>query len=539
MTPSEDIVTTGTALPRTERWHGLVLVALRHERLLFWVPAGLCLAVLFVSFVFDPVVNYLDWRDYWVHAAVLHEWAADPLLAPHNPHYVSDAPSREYTPWSLIFVLLMRATGVSQFAALQVAACLGSLLMYLGIYRFFTTFFGTRVAAALGLIAAFFLWGNVWEFVGFFNYRSQLYNNYYPAAAAIGMVLLLWTLILHALRNPRPWHAIAIAGLFAFLMISHQLSGGYALGGAVLLIAFEPNTALARRVTAAAALVGGAALSALWPIYDPWSVVALATQSDPDWAPPPQFDRLSAVLPFAAPQLLGLAGLLHPRFARRMLPITIGFAGCFGVFLLGIVTGNSMTHRFLPFATLFLSMGLVCFWLGLMPVRLGWVTPLDVKLRRPAIAASLGLAVLCIGAQTGDVARDYYHLWFLPRDPVRAMFAMVSAQIPAGDVSIATPGVALSLNAFGDKVVAIPRGLFTVPDERERRADAKRFFKDASEAERRAIIARYGVRHIVFRTGRFEGAWWHDELPDTTVAALRRLGRDHDLPYRFVIVDVD
>jgi hypothetical protein len=148
--------------------------------------------------------------------------------------------------------------------------------------------------------------------------------------------------------------------------------------------------------------------------------------------------------------------------------------------------------------------------------------------------------VLTIGAQVSDVARDYFRNWHDPRDPVMAMFETVTREIPADSVSLATPGVALSLTAFGRKVVIIPRGLFLVPDEDQRRTDSRRFFAaTASAAERRAIIARYHVRQIVFRTGHFEGAWWHDELPDATVAALTQLGRSHVLPYRFMIVDVD
>ncbi len=154
--------------------------------------------------------------------------------------------------------------------------------------------------------------------------------------------------------------------------------------------------------------------------------------------------------------------------------------------------------------------------------------------------ASLLLAVLAIGAQVGAVARDFGRAWLAPRDPVMAMFETVTAEIPPDSVSIATPGVALSLNAFGRKVVVIPRGLFLVPDEDQRRADARRFFAAAaSDTERRAILARWHVRQIVFRTGRFEGAWWHDALPDTTVSALRRLGRSRELPDRFVIVELD
>src|SRR5258707_1089573 len=56
-------------------WRAVARQLLDHPRALFWGPAALCLAVLGVSFVFDPLVEYLDWRDFWPHAAVLHQWA--------------------------------------------------------------------------------------------------------------------------------------------------------------------------------------------------------------------------------------------------------------------------------------------------------------------------------------------------------------------------------------------------------------------------------------------------------------------------------
>jgi hypothetical protein len=511
-----------------------------HERWLFWIVAGLCVVGLFVSFVFDPLVEYLDWRDFWPHAAVLREWAAAPdLWSAGNPHYASDAPSREYTPWFLVLVLAMRWFGLSQFGAQQLAACLGTLLLYGGLYAFLRVFLRSRVAPVLGLVAAFFLWADVWEFVGFINYRSQLYNNYYPSVGALGVVLFVWALIVAELRHPSRWRPAALATLFALLMINHQLSAGYALGGAALFIVLEPGTSLRRRVLVAAALVIGGALSALWPIYNPWSVVIQGGDSDPEWAPPSQFDRLGAVLCFMAPQFLGLVGLLHPRLRRGMLPITLGFAGCFAAFLYGNLTGNSLAHRLIPFAALFLSIGVAGFWLLLWPSAAPGVVPVREPWRRRAIIASIALAALGIGAQVGDVARDYLRSWLFDRDPVMTMFERVSAEIPPDAVSLATPGVALSLTSFGRKVVSIPRGLFLVPDEAERHADSRLFFAARTGDEaRRVIIARWGVSRIVVRTGRFVGPWWHDELPDTTIAALRRLGPSRDLPFRFVIVEV-
>lgn len=531
---------SGRPPPGTARRPTVLAWLVAHERALFLVPASLCLALLAAGTIVDPVVEHLDWRDLWPHAAVLREWAAGDLWMPKNPHYLSDAPSREYTPWFLLLTLVMRATGLSQFGALRLAAGLGLLLLYGGLYAFCTVYFRSRLAAALGLAAGFFLFGQLWEFVGFVNFRSQLYNAAYPSYPALGMALLLWALVVAELREPSRWRMPAIGLLFAVLLIDHQLTGGFALGGGALLILFEPGVPVVRRLTLGAALVAGGALAALWPIYDPWQVVGDAANSDPEWAPPPHLDRLDLVLLYMAPQLLGLAGLLHPRLARRMLPLTVGFAGLFAVFLFGNLTHNSLAHRLVPFACLFLTMGVVALWLGLLPGRPGAVPILEgAWARRIGILAGT-LALLGVAAETAVVARDIGRDWMGSRDPIRAMFEAVTAQIPPDSVSIATPGVALTLTSYGRKVVVIPRGLFLVPDEAERRADTRRFFAPGTDdATRRAILARWHVRQIVFRTGRFDGAWWHDELPDATVAALHRLGPSQTLPHRFEIVRVE
>src|SRR5262249_23583977 len=154
-------------------------------------------------------------------------------------------------------------------AGLQLAAVLGSLLLYGGLYCLLTTLFRHRLAGALGLVATFFVWGDVWEFVGFINFRSQLYNNYYPSVAALGLGLFVWTLVLDVLRDRGGWRWPAIALLFAVLMIDHQLTAGYVLGGAGLFIALEPGVPLGRRMGVATALAIGGALCLAWPFYNP------------------------------------------------------------------------------------------------------------------------------------------------------------------------------------------------------------------------------------------------------------------------------
>lgn len=506
-----------------------------------WALAAGALALLAGSFLLDPLVFHLDWNDAWVHVAVLRQWAGGDLLSPGNPHYDSPAPSREYTPWFLLLALVMRATGLSPFGALQLGACLGTALLWGGLGLFLATWFRHRAAAPLGFVAAFFFWADIWEFVGFFNYRSQLFNNYFPAAAALGMALLAWTLVLRALRAPgrAPTGTLAgLAALIAVLMVCHQLTGGFALGGAALLGLLEPGATARRRALVAATVALGAAASALWPLYDPWAVVATAARNDPDWRPPSKFDRLPAVLGFALPQLLGLAGLLHPRLRRALLPFALGFAGCFAAFLAGNLTGRTFSHRFLPFACLFLSIGLVALWLAALPVAARGGDRLTGTGRRLARLTLAGLAPPLIALQLAVATRDVGRAALGRAEPVRAMFEGLAVAIPPDGVTLATPGVALSLSAVGRKVVAIPRGLYLVPDEDARRRDAARFFGAAGEAERRAILARWQVRQIVFRSTHFVGPWWHDDLPPETQRALRALGPIQVVAPDFVIVRV-
>lgn len=497
--------------------------------------SALIVAAAGMTVAWDAQAHY--WRDVWVHAAVLREWAAGDLLHPANPHYASPAPSREYTPWHLGLVLVMRATGLSAFDALRLAGGLDALLLHAAAFAFFARLFASRLAGGIAVLAAFGAWGAAPEFVGFFNLRAQVYDDLYPAAAALALALAIWTLLLAALARPRAPVLLAIAALTALLTVIHQLTAGWALGGAALFVLLQPGAAAGARARAGLAVAAGAALAALWPIYNPWTVVAAATRGDPQWAGPPQFESPGFVARLLVVQLAGLLPLLHPRSARRLLPVSLGFAGCFGAYLLGAATGNPITHRLLPLAALFLSIGLTALALGLAPGARGWVPAWAGRARRPAWAALCAAGLLLAGAQLATVARDVVEHRLAPPEPVAAWIAGLAAAIPPGTVAIAPPNLALALTAHGIKTVAVARGLYIVPDEASRQADARRFFDPAADAaERRAVLARHGVGAIVFRDAPWDGEWRFDRLDPAVVAALAALDPARRLPGHLVLI---
>jgi len=467
-------------------------------------------------------VRMITWEagaDYWEHSATLHALIDNPWH-PRHPHLATDAGSPRFGPQFLLVALIARALHWDALQAMALAAVLNTLLFLCGIRVFFLSYFRHRLAPLYGLLVMFggwwlgFHYSNVYALPVFFSVAS------FPSTTALGLTLLGFALVLRLLRGPvqRPWLAWIGLGVWAAaVFIIHPLTAMMSLSGALLLALAEPKVSWRRRFEVAGAVVIGCALSHFWPYFSPWVVLRGGHGEAADWAG--QSVQQAADLhvkkrlhefyqPLPLLKALGLGALtllLLPYFLLRR---ERWFVGLGALSMLLPFVGNAFVelplgHRFVLLAIVYLHIGLVWFLLRLTPGHAGAFRFLRRRAWGLVSALLVALTLLVFCAHNLQLAQALFEE---PRfrnhreSPVIQNMRAFAAVTGPDAVVLSTPALSWPLPTFGPKVLVLYHQDPLVPDANRREYEVKRFVAPAvSDDERRTILARYGVSHVLLQ----------------------------------------
>jgi len=469
-------------------------------------------------------VRMITWEggaDYWEHSATLHALIENPFH-PQHPHLALHSGSPRFGPQFLLVALIARAAHWDPLQAMTLAAVLNMLLFLCGIRAFFLSYFRHPLAPLYGLLVMFggwwvgFHYSNVYALPVLFSVAS------FPSTTALGLSLLGFSWIVRLLRaertRPRLW-LVAIGLWAAAVFIIHPLTAMMSISGALLLAISVPGAPLRLRLEIAGAAIIGLILSHFWPYFSPWVVLRGGHGQDAEWAKQ-SLEQAQAVnsqlkrklhefyqplrLLFAL-GLSGIAVLALPYFLLRRERWFVGL-GALGMLLPFV--GNAFVdlplgHRFVLLAIVYLQIGLVWLFLRLTP---GYPDAFRFVRRRALGIVSVSLvAALLLVFSTHSVLQARA-LFDEPRfrdrresPVVRNMRAFAVAAGP-GAVVLATPLLSWPLPTFGPKVLTLFHEDPLVSDAAQREQAVRRFLSQAgSDADRREILARYGVSHVLLR----------------------------------------
>jgi hypothetical protein len=492
------------------RRYGLgVAYVLLGVALLAWVSWEAC---------FVRAITYSPNADYWEHSAVLRVLLDNPWH-PDNPHLKSSASSPRFGPQFILVALFGRALGLDAVAAMSVSAIFNTLLIVLGIYAFFRTFFRSQLAPVYGFFVLFFSWWQTLAYSNVYQLRMLVRVASYPSSAAIGLTLLGFALVLRVLRGTGK-QLVGIGSVViwaASVLIIHQLTAMLSLSGAGLLVLTEPEGGFRRRVELLLALLAGCGLSHFWPYFSPWDVLSGGKSDAAHWVSQGvqevaqgkfveqshrfyEWAQLSSTFGLC---LLGVAALPYFFLTRRRLFVGLGALAMLLPFAVNKFVEIPLGHRFLLLAVFYLQVAVVWLLLKWTPGSSEAWAWLDRPWRK-LLSASLVVLVLLpfavhnlASAKTeSEVARRV-----LTRESNYLRYARDAAEV-AGKKAVI---LADSLNSwpiptFGPKVIVLRHMNPLVPDEGERNRLVQRFLnKPLSADERRRIIERYGVTHVLVR----------------------------------------
>ncbi|MGX9217115.1 hypothetical protein ACWV27_01695 [Massilia varians] len=485
-----------------------------------------------LSFLFLPLPTLQWFSDYWEHASAIRVLAENPL-APTNPHYATLDPDRQFIPLFVVLGWLMKTSGISVYTALGLAAILTTVLFFAGVSVFSKSYFRHPWAPVVMISVMMFCWGMPWIWTGFYEFRAIFYNNFYPASFVLSLTFFFWALVLRMLRHDsvRLSEAFALIMLSAFMFVTHQLGGLFAVGGAVLFLIFEePRAATAQRLKIFLLVVAGIGITWWWPYFNPVELT-FSGSGDKENEGPPQFYQTVQVLMMMGPALIGVPILLAMLKKGVHLPIVVGFAGVFCAYAAGGYLGHPVAHRFLLYAILFLHLAIVWWILALLPSSnsssSAVFTKAKVKVKVKAKHVLFFVIGLLVATHVGFGALDFVRIAYeritgnsfgtFPNHPIPSELSAVAEVIPDDAILFTTYDPALAITALKGKVIARPRPQLMISDGAARTQDNKRFFStNISNAERMELIRKYGAQYILIKK---------DNIAAETLLDLEQLGK--------------
>jgi hypothetical protein len=472
-------------------------------------------------------VRMVTWEggaDYWEHSATLRALIENPYH-PQHPHLAIQAGSPRFGPQFLLVALIARIAHWNPLQAMTLAAVLNTLLFLYGIRAFFLSYFRHPLAPLYGLLVMFGGWWVGFHFSNVYALPVLFAVASFPSTTALGLSLLGFSWIVRLLRGelPRPRRWLIVVGVWAAaVFIIHPLTAMMSISGALLLALCEPRPSWRLRFEVAGAVVVGLALSHFWPYFSPWVVLRGGHGEAAEWAEQSLQQAQASNLevkrklhefyqPLRLLKALGLSSITILALPYFLLRRERWFVGLGALGMLLPFVGNAfielpLGHRFVLLAIVYLQIGVVWLLLRLTPsyprafrfVRrraLGFVSALLVSATLLVfVTHSVLLARAAFDGPRGRAGREGRE-----SPVVSNMRAFAEAAGPKA-VVLANPRLSWPLPTFGPKVLVLHHEDPLVPDAVAREQQVRRFLSQADiDDERREILARYGVTHVLLQ----------------------------------------
>ncbi len=465
-------------------------------------------------------VRMITWEpssDYWEHSASLRALIENPWH-PHHPHLALAENSPRFGPQFLLIALISRALHWDALQAMALAASLNTLLFLYGIRSFFLSYFRHPLAPLYGVLVMFGGWWHAFFYSNVYSLSVLFAVASFPSTTALGLTLLGLSLAVRLLRGEvrRPTLGLVLLGIWAgAVFIIHPLTAMMALSGALLLTVAEPRPSLRFRCAVAGAVIVGCALSHFWPYFSPWVVLRGGHGASAEWAQDSvkqaadlhmkrrlhMFYRTRGLLMTMGVAVIPILCLPYFFLRRTRWFVSLGALGMLVPFVANAFVEIPLGHRFLLLAIVYLHIGLVGLLLRLTPGHLG--TFRFLRWRVTAVISTLLVAALLLVVCTHSVLeakQRFAERRFRNRreSPVVAVGREVAEAVGPRAVVLTTPLLSWSLPTFGPRVLVLIHDDPLVRDAVERDHWVKRFLgARGSDAERREIVQRYGVSHVV------------------------------------------
>jgi len=471
-----------------------------------------------------PLYTFHDCVDFWEHSATIREWTKN-LWHPGNPHLAIDTGSPRYMPFFFLLTVLARIFDLNPIQVLGIGGVMTMILFLYGVWLFLPFYFRNDWAPFVGLIVLLGGWGVGWYWPNCYQLRCLFYVIACPSSFVFSLSFLSFWLATKVLRQRAItlWSLISLGIMSALMLLSHPLTGAFAIGSLCLLALSEPNVFFSHRWRLIAVVLTGALAAELWPYFSVWRVILGTSGGEVEsWMKAGNFvsSRIKMLYhkhPFYNPQqffvtigpgLLGIPALIYLGYKREHLFIISGFIVMSLPFLANLVFRIPLGHRFVFYMVFYLHLALIWYILR-MQSKMRKATQQrtfvrSTKIKTGVLFCFLTVCLLWNVALSALEFADYsvspdLRFGRMRRKPIVDDMRRLSLFIPDEAIVMAPARLSWPLPTFTGKVVAAYHTNPMVADHFLRRMDTFRFFQvETTQETRLEILRRYKVTHILF-----------------------------------------
>lgn len=505
-----------TAVKPGRRW--LVHTKRHWPDVVFWLLALGLVAWVAYDALFVRLSAFMGGADYWEHTAALRSLIEHPL-SPRNPQVASDVPSPRFGPHYVLIALATKAFAGDAMDAMALSGVLNTALFVTGIWLFFGTYFRDRRAPLYGLIVMFGSWWSAWNFSNVYQLKIYFGVAGYPSSAALAITLIGFWLAVRTLRasKSRPASIAGLVGIWAYVFITHPLTAMLSLSGCVILAATEPRVPLRRRAWVAGSVVAACVVSAAWPYFPAWEVVAGGKGEESGWLARSVSDvvkggeeyrlhyfyRTSRIVQTLGLALLGIPISIFLLFTRYRF-IGLGALSMGAPFVINAYVPLPLGHRFILLAVFYLQLAVVWLLVVASPKRdlapLSWVDRSVGWLGAALVAVTLGASAYL---NLDDAWRDFDEARARAerQDSPFVRYARRVGELAGPNaIVLGDPILTWPIPTFGPRVVALKHENPLVEDRTARNEAVDLFLaRRTKDGERMRILEHFRVTHVIVR----------------------------------------
>lgn len=408
--------------------------------------------------------------------------------------------SVRYVPSVLLMATFLRLSGLDVLVVIKIFLIIFLFLFIYSVVRFAHLYIDKPNGSVCLLASLLFLLGTGWTGANAYMFSSIIYTAYFPSVVSFSLSLLALFFLLKYLQSGEKGHFVWCCILGGTAFVNHPLTGAFFFITSFFLL-FERLLSFKRCFVLFCLIIAVAfSFSLLWPYYqffDSFSSIASGAMAQTDdyqmtW----QYLHSNRLLRIG-PALVALPLVAILMFRRKNLMVTGSFTVFVLVYVFGFFAKANLSERFILFIVFTLQLTFSLFWASCLSKNVG-------------IKKSFFIGTICLAA--GFQSYLTFNEFIVPAFKVKPevsffpkystpnkVFKDLKKYLSSDDVVLSDIYSSWSVPVYtGARIIALWHTPPHVKDNFKRTEDIKRFFNPSvSNAERKGILDKYGVTHIL------------------------------------------